>query len=118
MAEPVFKSNLTLKEVESNFAHMDFFGELMEGLTEALAHSKGKAAAETFTRKRTLPDVNVAQVRNSLNLTQKGFASVLGVSTRTVEAWETGRSNPTPTARKLIYLIQEDERLIDKLKEA
>ena len=118
MDEPIFKSNLTLKEVESNFANMDFFGELMEGLTEALAHSKGKAAADTFTRKRSLPDINVAQVRNSLHMTQKGFASVLGVSTRTVEAWEAGRSTPTPTARKLIYLIREEEELVNKLMEA
>ena len=47
MKEPVFKSNLTMKEIESNFEGMDFFGELMEGLTEALAYSKGQAAGKT-----------------------------------------------------------------------
>ncbi len=63
MNEPVFKSGLTLKEMEDNFEHMDFFGELMEGLTEALAYSKGKAAADTFARKRSLPEIDVTEIR-------------------------------------------------------
>ena len=33
----------------------------------------------------------------------------------TVEAWESGKSTPTPTAKKLMYLIQEDHSLIQKL---
>ncbi len=48
-------------------------------------------------------------------MTQKMFASVLGVSCRTVEAWECGKSNPTPTAKKLIYLISENHSLTEKL---
>ncbi len=63
MNEPVFKSGLTLKEVEDNFEHMDFFGELMEGLTEALAYSKGKAVADTFARKRSLPEIDATEIR-------------------------------------------------------
>ena len=51
----------------------------------------------------------------ALNLTQKSFASILGVSSRTVEAWEAGKSNPSPTARNLIYLISQDHSLIQKL---
>lgn len=48
-------------------------------------------------------------------MTQRAFAEVLGVSCRTVEAWESGKSTPTPTARKLIYLIQQDNSLVQKL---
>ena len=51
-------------------------------------------------------------------MTQKAFASVLGVSPRTVEAWEAGRTEPTPTAKKLIYLIEQDNSLVQKLIEA
>ena len=118
MNEPVFRSNLTMKEVEENFENMDFFGELMKGLTEALAYSKGQAAADTFTRKSSLPDINVSQVRNSLNMTQKSFAAILGVSPRTVESWEAGRTTPTPTAKKLMFLISEDKNLVQRLMEA
>lgn len=115
MNELVFKSNLTMEEIEKNFSEMDFFSGLMDGLEEALAYSKGKASVETFIRKRSLPSVNVVEIRESLCMTQKSFASVLGVSCRTVEAWESGKSNPTPTAKKLMFLIQEDHTLIEKL---
>lgn len=80
-----------------------------------LAHKKGKAAAETFARKRSLPTINVVEIRASLSMTQKSFAEILGVSCRTVEAWESGKSTPTPTAKKLMYLIQEDHSLVQKL---
>lgn len=115
MAEPVFKSSLTMEEIEKNFADVDVFAGIMDGLQEALAHSKGQAAADTFIRKSSLPPVDVAGVRASLSLTQKAFAEKLGVSCRTVEAWESGKSTPTPTAKKLIYLISEDHSLLQKL---
>lgn len=116
MAEPVFKSSLSMEEIERNFAEMDFFSDMMAGLEEALAYSKGKASAETFVRKRSLPTINVVSIRESLCMTQKSFAAVLGVSCRTVEAWESGKSNPTPTAKKLMHLIQEDHSLVEKLR--
>ena len=116
MADLTFKSNLTMEEIEKNFAEMDFFSSLMEGLEEAVAYSKGKASAETFVRKRSLPVVNVLAIRESLRMTQKAFASILGVSCRTVEAWESGKTNPTPTAKKLMHLIQEDHSLVEKLQ--
>jgi putative transcriptional regulator len=118
MKEYIFKSDLSEQKMEENFAGFDFFEGLMDGLTEALAHSKGKATADTFVRKRSLPDVNVAEIRSDLKMTQHGFASMLGVSPRTVESWESGRTTPTPTAKKLLYLIREDHSLVKKLTEA
>ena len=115
MNEAKFESSLSMEEIEKNFEGMDFFSGLMDGLTEALAWEQGRATADTFTRKRSLPAINVAEVRTSLNMTQKNFAAILGVSPRTVEAWESGRTTPTPTAKKLMYLIQEDHGLVSKL---
>lgn len=113
--EPCFESSLSMEEIEKNFEGVDFFSGLMAGLEEAIAYEKGEAAAETFVRKRSLPDVSVVAVRGALGMTQRAFAEVLGVSCRTVEAWESGKTTPTPTAKKLIYLIQEDNSLIQKL---
>lgn len=115
MSELTFKSSLTPEEIEENFKNVDFFSGIMDGLQEALAYSKGKASAETFARKRSLPSINVNNLRKTLGMTQKSFASVLGVSCRTVEAWEAGKTTPAPTAKKLMYLIQEDPALIQKL---
>ena len=115
MSDIHFKSSLSVEEIENNFKNIDFFSGIMEGLEEALAYEKGKASAETFVRKQSLPSVNVSEVRDSLCMTQKRFAAMLGVSCRTVEAWECGKSTPTPTAKKLIYLIQNDHSLVQKL---
>ena len=71
-----------------------------------------------FLRKKSLPDVNVKAERESLGMTQKAFANVLGVSKRTVEAWETGRNTPSPTAKNLIYLISQKPDLVLMLQEA
>ena len=115
MSEIRFESYLTTDEIEKNFEGIDFFSGIMEGLNEALAYEKGKASAETYARKSSLPQVNVQEIRTSLSMTQKTFANILGVSCRTVEAWECGKSTPTPTAKKLMYLIGQDHSLVDKL---
>ena len=118
MKEPVFKSKLSIEEIESNFKDTDFFEGLSAGLKEALVYEKGNAKAETIVRKRNLPEIDMKAERDSLNMTQKAFAAVLGVSTRTVEAWEAGRSTPSPTAKNLMYLISQDHELVDVLMEA
>lgn len=118
MDEHIFKSKYSIEEIEKNFKDVDFFSGVKEGLEEALAYEKGKASVETIARKRSLPDVNVKAERESLDMTQKAFANVLGVSKRTVEAWETGRSTPSPTAKNLIYLISQKPDLVLMLQEA
>ena len=109
------KTKYSMEEIEKNFEGVDFFSEIMDGLTEALAHAKGQASANTFTRKRSLPNIDVKSLRGALNMTQRGFADALGVSCRTVEAWESGKANPTPTAKKLMALIDSDHSLVARL---
>ena len=116
MSELELHSKLSEKEIENNFKNIDFFSGIMEGLEEALAYEKGTAKAATFVRKRSLPEVDAAETRKELGLSQKAFAAILGVSPRTVEAWEAKRSTPTPTARNLIFLIKNDPSLISKLQ--
>ena len=116
MEEHIFHTQLSQEEIEQNFADFDFFGSLVESLNEAAEYAKGNPNTKVVVTKRHLPDVDVAEVRRSVNMTQKAFASVLGVSTRTVEAWECHRSTPSPTARKLISLISDNHELIHKLQ--
>lgn len=112
----IFESSLDLEEVDNNFKDFNFFDGIMAGLNEALAYEKGRASAETFARKNSLPTIDVVSLRTSLCMTQKAFAALLGVSQRTVEAWECGKTNPTPTAKKLMSLIDNDHSLIEKLQ--
>ena len=116
MTELTVNSVLSQEEIENNFRNTDVFFGIMAGLEEALAYEKGQAKAETYIRKRSLPDIDVAEMRKRFNLSQKSFAAILGVSVRTVEAWEAGRSNPTPTARNLLFLINTDYSLVRKLQ--
>ena len=115
MGELVFESSLSNEEIADNFKNISFFDGLMQGLNEALAYEKGNARAETYSRKQNLPEVNVAKERASLNMTQKAFAALIGVSKRTVEACECGKCTPSPTARKLIHLLSVEPSLIEKL---
>jgi putative transcriptional regulator len=116
MKEATFNTNLSDEEIKKNFASVDFFSGIMSGLEEALAYEKGTARAQTLARKRSLPEVNVAAERKALGMTQKSYAALLGVSCRTIEAWESGKSNPTPTAKILISLISQDHSLVQKLQ--
>ena len=115
MSELIFESSLTDEQMTENFKNISFFDGLMNGLNEALAYEKGSAKAETYARKRTLPEIDVAKERVSLNMTQKAFASLIGVSKRTVEAWECGKCTPSPTAKKLMHLLSIDPSLIQKM---
>jgi putative transcriptional regulator len=116
MDKLILTSALSDQEIENNFKNIDFFSGIMSGLEEALAYEKGTARAATFARKRNLPQVDACAIRKSMNMTQKDFASILGVSKRTIEAWETGRSNPSPTAKNLMYLIQNNPDLVVQLQ--
>ena len=115
MAELTFESSLTDAQIAENFKNISFFDGLMSGLNEALAYEKGSAKAETYARKRSLPEVDVAKERAALNMTQKAFAALIGVSKRTVEAWECGKCTPSPTAKKLIHLLSLDPSLVQKM---
>ena len=117
MEELVFNTALTEEEIDNNFKNTDIFPELMSGLDEVHAFARGSAKKETIIRKRNLPDIDVASERKTLNLTQKAFASILGVSPRTMEAWKSGKSNPSPTAKNLMYLISKDHSLVSFLQQ-
>ena len=115
MSDIKFTSTLSDEEIAKNFEHIDFFSGIMAGLEEALAFEKGTAKAATIARKNSLPDIDFVGLRKSLNMTQKQFAQVLGVSPRTVESWECGRSTPSPTAKNLLFLIHKNPALVAEL---
>lgn len=115
MDELILETSLTPEEIAENFKNFDLTAALQETLEDIKAYHRGEEVPGMVVHERTLPDVDSAEIRKSLSLTQRAFAAILGVSCRTVEAWESGRSNPTPTARKLMYLIQEDHNLVQKL---
>ena len=72
--------------------------ELGEELLAAVKQMKaGKAARETAVELTP-----AARARASTGLSQSQFASLLGVSARTLQDWEQGRREPTGAARTLL----------------
>ena len=62
-----------------------------------------------------MPDISaedIKAIRKKLGFTQAVFAAVIGVSTKTVEAWEKGTNQPIGPARSMISLIQFDPEIL------
>lgn len=57
----------------------------------------------------------IKSLRKNINVTQRGLANLLGVSTRTVESWETNRTTPRGSSQKLLGLLQKDTGLAKDL---
>ncbi len=49
-----------------------------------------------------------------MKLTQNAFASVMGVSTKTVEAWERGANKPMGSASRMLAMFQKDIEIPQK----
>lgn len=76
---------------------------------------KVKFLLKTTLRIEPLPDISaedIKAIRKKLGFTQAVFAAVIGVSTKTVEAWETGTNQPIGPARRMISLIQFDPEIL------
>ena len=53
----------------------------------------------------------IKEIRNGLGMTQAVFALFMGVSKKTVEAWEAGRNIPDGPARRLLAMVQTDPEI-------
>lgn len=96
-----------------------YFEELKGSLEEAIAHERGESSRCRVdvlampTPKYTAQDV--AAIRKRAGLSQRALAAALGVSPRTVEAWEAGKNAPSGAASKLLYLIEKDHEILGRL---
>ena len=77
----------------------DLFAELETSVRQGgRILSKSEAAARSFE----LPEKDVAAIREAYGLSQEKFASLLGISVRTLQNWEQGRRTPRGPARVLL----------------
>jgi len=91
---------------------MSVFDEIRTGLNEAIEYEKGNLKARkttlTITPVETFSAQEIKQIRNQTGLSQNLFARYMGVSVKTVEAWESGRNHPEGTACRMLSLTQND----------
>ena len=85
------------------------FDDLKEGLQEVIDYEKGigKATKATYriepVKKFSCKEIKA--IRNKAGMTQTVFANYLGVSNKTIEAWELGRTHPTGPACRLLDIL-------------
>lgn len=88
------------------------FDDLKEGLEEAIDYEKGKSEAKVRTYMimpiREYSKREIREIRKKAGMTQNVFASYMGVSKKTVEAWEGGRTHPTGPAFRLMNILDKE----------
>jgi putative transcriptional regulator len=94
---------------------MDVYKSIITGLNEAVEYEKGTIKARRAKcTVNPAPDFSaqeIKSVRNTLQMTQATFAAVMGVSIKTVEAWEVGTNRPIGTARRMLGMLKADPQL-------
>ncbi len=87
------------------------FEDLKTGLQEAIDYEKGSGTAKTrilmIDPVKKYSNTQIKAIRNKSGMTQSVFANYMGVSKKTVEAWELGRTHPTGPAYRLINILEQ-----------
>jgi putative transcriptional regulator len=83
----------------------DMFNELLLSVEQMDNIVQGK---ERASREFVFPDPEVKGIREKMGLSQNRFATLIGVSQRTLENWEQGRRHPTGPARALLRIVDAD----------
>jgi putative transcriptional regulator len=99
---------------------MSVYESIMQGLTEAADYQQGKIHARKT--KLTIKPVtafntnDIKLIRKKTGLSQVVFAGSLGVSPKTVEAWENGRNKPEGASRRLLEIVRDDPSFLKRFQ--
>ena len=85
------------------------FADLVTGIREMKAVMRGTAKPARVTR--LAPD-SPAVVRVRMGFSQEQFATLLGISVRTLQNWEQGHREPTGAARILIRVAARHPKIV------
>ncbi len=91
------------------------YESIMTGLTEAVEDVKEKKLPRrvvTVLPVKEYQAEEVKAIRNRTGLSQKLFAGYMGVSDKTVEAWESGKNHPSGAASRILNMMEMDEELV------
>lgn len=91
------------------------FDDLMTSAREALQHAQGKRALRTTVLPEppeSMTAADIRTIRDRVHASQAVFAHYLNVSTKLVQAWESGRRSPEGAALRLLRLGENHPELI------
>ena len=93
---------------------------IMTALEQAIDYEKGKEIKGVKVRKVSIAPLpsykgeKIKKIRNKLGLSQKTFAYIMGVSVKTVEAWESGKNEPQGPAQRVLMLLEKDDNFLER----
>ena len=93
---------------------------IITALEQAIDFEKGKEVRGVKSRKISIAPLphfkaqKIKKIRNKVGLSQFAFAYVLGVSKKTVEAWESGRNDPRGPAQRILMFLEKDNKFLEK----
>jgi len=98
---------------------MSIFDSVSKSLNEAIDYERGNTNG---VRKRVVTvmpvpqykGIEIKRIREELKITQANFAELMGVSVKTVEAWENGRNIPQGPAQRMLDLLKNESDIVDK----
>ena len=87
------------------------YEDLKTGLQEAIDYEKGIGSARStllvIAPVKKYTNKEIRSIRNKAGMTQAVLANYMGVSKKTVEAWELGRTHPTGPAFRLLDILDQ-----------
>ena len=90
--------------------------EILHGLETLKAEALGQIPPLKRIHVQVEDNTEIQAVRRKLGVTQKQFAELLHINTRTLENWEQGRTKPNEQAAVLIKLVAARPELIEDLQ--
>lgn len=85
------------------------FELLCESIRQAGEIRRG---ARKPSRTFVIEDPNPKAIRERLGLSQSRFASIIGVSVRTLQNWEQGRREPEGPAKALLRVVDREPQAV------
>ena len=95
------------------------FESIKQGLNEAIEYERGNLTNVRVDKVTVTPihmynATEVKVIRTQHSMTQKLFAEAMGVSVKTVEAWEAGTNKPSGVANRMLELLNRDNTLFER----
>lgn len=85
------------------------FNSIAQGLQEAIALNRG---ADIAAQTHRPAEIDVAQLRRSLGLTQMEFAAKFCISVGTLRHWERGDRVPHGPALALLHVVAKEPQAV------
>jgi putative transcriptional regulator len=99
---------------------MSVYENIIQGLNEALEYQQEKLKARkmkvTIKPTEHFNTEEIKNIRKRTGLSQAVFAGSLGVSPKTIEAWENGRNKPEGASRRLLELVRDNPDLLKRFQ--